>query len=124
VFGILLFFGAVMASLAGTTLLWPGTRLEPIWRLNVRAYRELAPLGRAIGLPFLFLSVTLAAAGVGWFRHRKWAWWLAIAIIAAQVAGNLANFIVGRVVEGAVGGAIAGALLFYLARNAVRESFE
>jgi hypothetical protein len=123
-FGAFLFFGAAMALLAGATLLWPGTRLDLIWRLNMRAYRELAPLGRAIGLPFLLLGVTLGSAGVGWFRRRKWAWWLAVAVIATQVAGNLANIVLGRVVEVAVGGTIAAALLFYLLRAAVRESFE
>jgi hypothetical protein len=57
-------------------------------------------------------------------RRRKRAWWLAVAVIAAQVAGNLANIVLGRVVEGAVGRTIAAALLFYLLRNALRESFE
>jgi hypothetical protein len=41
--GIFLFFGAMMASLAGTTLVWPGTTLDRLWTLNPRAYKELAP---------------------------------------------------------------------------------
>lgn len=32
--GIFLFFGATMASLAATTLLWPGTALDRLWVLN------------------------------------------------------------------------------------------
>jgi len=36
-----LFFGSVMASLAGTTLLWKGTVLDRIWLLNSAAYKQL-----------------------------------------------------------------------------------
>jgi len=70
--GIFLLFGTVMAFLAGTTLVWPGTVLDHAWALNPRAHRELAPLGRMIGIPFLLLGVTLLALAVGWFRRCLW----------------------------------------------------
>jgi hypothetical protein len=41
--GIFLFFGAIMASLAATTLLWRGTVLDRVWALNPMAYKQLAP---------------------------------------------------------------------------------
>ena len=66
--GIFLLFGAVMASLAGATLLWRGTALDRMWTLNPRAYKELAPLGKVVGIPFLMLGVLLAVACVGWFK--------------------------------------------------------
>jgi hypothetical protein len=121
--GVFLFFGAIMASLAGTTLLWPGTGLDRMWVLNPRAYKELAPFGKATGIPFLLLGVALAVAGVGWFKQFLWAWRLAVAIIATQILGNFVNVILGRVVEGAIGITIAGALLFYLLRSEVRGAF-
>jgi hypothetical protein len=122
--GIFLLFGAAMACLAGTTLLWRGTTLDRVWALNQRAYNELAPFGRAVGIPFLLLSFTLALAAVGWFKHRLWGWWLAVAIIATQVAGNLVNLFIGRVVEGAVGFTISFLLLLYLLRRGVRAAFK
>jgi hypothetical protein len=67
--GVVLFFGAVMASLAGTTLIWPGTLLDRIWVLNASAYRQLAPFGKMVGVPFLVLGTALTAAGVGWFER-------------------------------------------------------
>jgi hypothetical protein len=121
--GIFLFFGTLMALLAGITLVWPGTMLDRVWALNARAYRELAPFGRAIGIPFLLLSAVLAAAGAGWFRRRLWGWGLAVLLIAGQVIGNVVGIFQGRLIEGVVGFTIAGALLFYLLGAKVRAAF-
>ena len=122
-FGIFLFFGAVMAALAGTTLAWRGTALDRIWALNPSAHRQLAPLGRAIGVAFLMLGIVLALAGVGWFRRRLWGWRLGVAIIATQGVGDLINCVRGDLLRGGVGFAIAGGLLFYLLRPEVRANF-
>jgi hypothetical protein len=121
--GIFLFFGATMASLAATTLLWRGTSLDGIWRLNPAAYKQLAPLGRGIGGLFLLLGLALAAAGIGWFRRRLWGWRLAVGIIAIQIIGDVVNCIRGDWRHGAIGVVIAGALLLFLLRSAVRRAF-
>lgn len=121
--GIFLFFGAVMASFAGTTLVWPGTTLDRLWTLNPRAYKELAPHTKAVGIPFLLLAVTLAVAGMGWFKRRLWGWQLAVGIIAVQILGDLVNAFMGDLVKGGVGFVIAGALLVYLLRPEVRAAF-
>jgi len=121
--GIFLFFGAVMAAFAGTTLLWPGTPLDRAWALNASAHQQLAPLGKSVGILFLVLSAALALAGVGWFRRRLWGWALALIIIATQVLGDLFNILRGDFLRGAIGVAIAGALLFYLLRPQVRAAF-
>lgn len=85
--GIFLFFGAVMASLAATTLLWRGTALDRLWALNPNAYQELAPLGDIVGIFFFLLGADLITAGIGWFRRRLWGWRLAVVIISTQVLG-------------------------------------
>jgi hypothetical protein len=121
--GVFLLFGAAMACLAGTTLLWPGTVLDRTWALNPRAYRELAPLGWMVGITFLLLSAALFTAGVGWFRGRPWGWSLAVALIATQVLGNIVNLFLGHIAEGATGSIIAGALLAYLLLPRVKNVF-
>ena len=50
--GAFLVFGACMAALAGTTLLWPGTVLDRVWALNKPAYRQLSPAGSSVGALF------------------------------------------------------------------------
>jgi hypothetical protein len=121
--GIFLFFGAAMASLAGTTLTWPGTSLDRLWDLNPTAHKQLATLAKPAGILFLLLAAVLALAGVGWFKHRLWGWRLAAAVIATQVLGDLVNFVRGDYWRGGVGFSIAAALLFYLLRRAVRAVF-
>src|SRR5271156_4339660 len=120
--GIFLVFGACMASLAGLTLAFPGTALDRIWLLNPRAYKQLAPLGKEVGVLFLLLAVTLATAAALWFKRRVWGWRLAVAIIAAQIAGDSVNAFSGHLIEGGIGVAIASALLVYLLRADVRAA--
>jgi hypothetical protein len=121
--GIFLLLGAVMASLAGTTLVWHGSALDRVWALNPHAYRQLSPLGKVVGIPFLLLGAALALAGTGWFKGRLWGWRLAVAIIATQVLGDLVNAFMGDVTKGGIGFVIAGALLIYLLRAEVRAAF-
>lgn len=112
-----------MASLAGETLVWRGTLLDRIWRLNPRAYAELLPLGRVPGILFLLLAVALALAGVGWLQRKVWGWWMAVAMIAAQVVGGMVHLLMDRIAEGAVGVGVAGFLLVYLLRPRVKSQF-
>lgn len=121
--GIFLFFGASMASLAAITLLWRGTALDQIWSLNPTAYKQLAPLGRAIGLLFLLLGASLALAGIGWFQRRLWGWRLAVAIIAIQLLGDALNCVRGDWLHGGIGIVIAGALLLFLLRPQIKGEF-
>jgi hypothetical protein len=121
--GVFLFFGATMALLAGVTLAWPGTILDGIWRLNPSAYRQLAPLGRVVGIGFLFLSTVMAIAGTGWFKRKIWGWWVAVGILATQCLGDLANVVMGHVAQGLIGVSVAGGLLFYLLRRPTRNCF-
>ena len=93
--GVFLLFGAAMASVAGTTLVWP--------ILNPRAHNELAPFERTVGIPFLLLAVALAVAGLGWLKRRRWGWQLAILIIATQMCGDFVNVTRGHVIEGGIG---------------------
>jgi hypothetical protein len=121
--GIFLFFGAIMASLAATTLLWRGTALDRVWALNPIAYKQLAPLGRMVGILFVLLGTALATAGIGWFRRRLWGWRLAVAIIATQVLGDVVNCVRGDWLRGGTSVIIAGALLVFLLQPKIRATF-
>jgi hypothetical protein len=121
--GIFLFFGAIMATLAATTLLWRGTPLDRLWTLNPTAYKQLAPLGRIVGILFLVLGAALTTAGIGWFRRRLWGWRLAVIIISTQVLGDVVNSVRGAWLRGGTGVIIAGALLLFLLQARIRAMF-
>jgi hypothetical protein len=120
---IFLFFGAAIALLAATTLIFQGTFLDRAWRLNPVAHAQLALLGTPIGMVFLLLAVVLAAAAIGWSRRQRWGWGLAVIIMAIQVVGDFGNLLRGDLLRGAIGVTIAGALLFYMTRPRVRAAF-
>jgi len=101
----------------------PGTALDRMWALNLRAYHDLSPLGRSAGLLFLLLALALALTGMSWLKRRRWGWRLAVGHHRNQVLGNLVSIFLGRIVEGVVGFTIAGALLSYIIRPDVRSTF-
>ena len=121
--GVFLFFGVVMATVAGVTLVWRGTFLDHLWVLNPSAHNQLSLLGAAAGVAFLLLGLILAVAGVGWFRRRFWGWAFAAAIIAMQVLGSIVNAARGDFLKGSVGFLLSGALLYFLLRPKVRAAF-
>lgn len=120
---VFLFFGATMAILAGFTLVFRGTPVDNMWRLNPKAFQQLALLGRGIGIAFLVLSCALLCSAIGWLRRRYWGWLLATIIIVIQVIGDLVNAIRGEISQGIFGVAIAGLLLLWLLQPHVRGAF-
>jgi uncharacterized BrkB/YihY/UPF0761 family membrane protein len=121
--GTFFYFGALMATYAAITLLFPGTMLDRGWALNPTAHVQLLSLGRVMGVPFLVLAFALLFAAIGWFRRRRWGWNLGTAIIAVNMLGDLLNMFRGQPAKGAVGVAVAGLLLMYLLRRDVRQYF-
>ncbi len=121
--GVFWFFGAVMAAYACVTLLWPGTALDRLWKLNISAHVELLLMGRAIGFLFLVLGAALVATGIGWSKRRTWGWTLGVILLATQVTGDLASAAMGEYLRGGTGILIAGSLLFYLFRPNVKQVF-
>lgn len=121
--GVFLFFGSSMAALAAFTLLFSGTHIDRVWKLNPAAYSQLLSHPHLFGSGFLLLSLALFAAGYGWFRRYFWARKLAVVIISIQVLGNAVNCIRGDYGRGAMGLLIAGALLAYLLSSSVKRAF-
>ena len=46
-------------------------------------------------------------ASVGMFRYRRWGWWLALRMFAANGLADIAQVFMGRVLEGAIGVTVA-----------------
>src|SRR5689334_20938706 len=111
IIGVFLIFATTMATLAGVTLIHPGTPLDRAWSLNPDAYRLMSPLAPAIGIAFLFLAASLATAALGWFRRAWWGWLMTVAILLTQLLGDTFNLLRGDYLRGAIGILLACALL-------------
>ncbi len=86
---------------------------------------DTGPFGSIIGVGGLVGAVLYFLVAFGlWDRHR-WAWWLAIAIAALHIVGNVAGYVVGGpTVAMAVAGSIAPAIiLVYLLMPGARRTF-
>ena len=116
--------GATISLIAGISLLLPNSFLEPIWRLNPRAYANLARLGLWAVLLLSTVSMLCAAAAIGLWRGSRWGYWLAVGLILTNLLGNVINVVLGTEPRAIVGVPIAAALLAYLIfSKKVREFF-
>ena len=87
-------FGLVMAGLACLALLFPGSMLKELWRLNPSArtsFETMGAWGPALMAP-VALSCGLAAYGL--WSGKRWSRGLAIGILAVNLVGDVANALV------------------------------
>jgi hypothetical protein len=122
--GVFLLWGAAMATLAGVTLIFPGTFLDRAWVLNPTGHAGLSALGRWVGFLFPVLGLALALAGIGWLKRRFWGWILAVLLTGGNLLGDAIRLASGAWLQGLVGVVLAGALFFYIVSAKVRNHFK
>ena len=122
-FALFLAFGALAAGLAAISLLTPGGPLEPMWRLNPRGREGLLRIGGWGPLLLAAVSIACGAAGVGFFRGRRWGYRLGIALLVLNLAGDLVNSGFGIEPRAAAGIPVVALMLWYLSTARVRAFF-
>jgi hypothetical protein len=120
---IFFFFGATMCLLTVAGLLFPGSVLEPMWRLNPDAHAAFLSLGRWSILLMIFVGTACASAAVGLARRKRWGWQIAIMVLATNLLGDAINAIARHDWRTLIGLPVGGALIFYLGSKRVREFF-
>ena len=80
--GVFLFFDPVMASVAGTTLIWQGTFLGSQVDSECARLHTTRTFWQNSWRALLVLGAALAAAGTGWLGRRLWGGRLAVVIIS------------------------------------------
>ncbi|MGH9904878.1 MAG: hypothetical protein ACRD8U_04735 [Pyrinomonadaceae bacterium] len=94
-----------------------------MWRLNPRAHENLSKLGYWAVLLLSAVSVFCAAGAIGLWRGAKWGHWVAVALIAINLIGDVINVLLGTEPRAIVGVPIAAATLAYLLSKTVRDFF-
>jgi uncharacterized membrane protein len=115
--------GALISLTAGASLLFPRSFIEPIWRINPRAYAHLLDLGPWAVVLMFAVSISCAMAAIGLWRRTTWGHKIAVGLIAINLIGDIANTLMGTEPRAILGVPIALAILIYLLSKKVRDSF-
>lgn len=110
-------FGATMCALTIVLLLFPGSALDSLWRMNPEAQRAFQSLGKMSILLMLMVGGACAAAAFGLWRGRRWGRALALTILSFNILGDLANALFRHDYRALIGLPIGGAMIVYLLRD-------
>ena len=115
-------FGATMCALTSFLLLFPGTALDSLWRMNPDAHAAFNSIGRAAFLIMFAVGFACAFAAVGLWRKTTWGIRLALIILSLNIVGDLFNALVRHDYRALIGLPVGGAMIFYLARYRKTDS--
>ncbi len=110
-------FGTTMCTLTVVLLLFPGTPLDSLWRLNPAAQQAFQTLGKIAIALMCVVGMGSAFAAVGLWRGSRLGFWLALVILSFNIVGDLANALVRHDYRALIGLPIGGAMIFYLAKH-------
>jgi len=110
-------FGTSMVLLAAIMLLFPGSVLEPMWRLNPHAREVFAAMGLWAVLLMIFVSSACAMAAMGLWKCKRWGYSAALAILCLNLIGDATNAFLRRDWRTLIGIPIGSAMILYLFRN-------
>jgi hypothetical protein len=107
-------FGAVVSGLAAVMLLFSGSVLEPLWRLNPSAREGFAAMGLWAVLLMAVVCVACGAAALGLRRCKRWGYWTALGILTVNLVGDTTNAVITHDWRTLIGLPIGGAMIMYL----------
>jgi len=116
-------FGAAMSGLTCFLLLFPGTGLDRVWRLNPQAHEAFRGMGTWAVFLMAAVCAACALAARGLWIRAPWGLWLALGILTVNLIGDLANAFLRGDLRTLIGLPIGGALIGYLLTPRVREFF-
>lgn len=110
-------FGAAMSGLTCVLLLFPGSVLDAVWRLNPQARDGLRQMGPWAIVLMAAVCAACALAARGLWMRAPWGRWLAVGILTVNLIGDLGSAVVRGDLRTLIGLPIGGALIVYLLRR-------
>jgi hypothetical protein len=110
-------FGTAMCTLATGLLLFPGTALDSLWRLNPDARLAFQSFGNWLVALMITVGMGCAFAAIGLWQGTLLGVRLALIILSLNIIGDLFNAFVRHDYRALIGLPIGGWMIFYLARN-------
>ncbi len=125
VVAIVLSLAAAIATVTGFSLLFPDPIWNRMWELNRPAYLAFSRFGRLSGVVLFALAIGTGAAALGMIGRKKWGWWAAVTLFAANGMGDLLALADAHdLARSGSGVLIAGLFLYLLMRPDVRAHFK
>jgi hypothetical protein len=109
--------GALMCALTLTLLLFPGTALDWLWRLNPEARLAFQSLGSWSFVLMLTVGTACLLAALGLWRGTVLGTRLALTILSVNLIGNLANALLRGDYRALIGLPVGAVMIFYLVRS-------
>ena len=97
-----------MSALSAVALAFPGSWLEPMWRLNPDARSALGHLGAWAVVLMIGVMAACGAAAAGLWRTQRWGHRLAVGLLGVNLVGDVLNAILRGIAERSSGCRSAG----------------
>jgi hypothetical protein len=115
--------GAIISATCALALAFPGSRLEPMWRLNPEARVSFARMGSWAVVLMVVVAAACSAAAAGLWRERRWGHGLAVGVLGVNLVGDCLNAFLRGDHRTLIGLPIGGAMLAYLLSRRIRDRF-
>jgi hypothetical protein len=116
-------FGTSMALLTLLMLLFPGSVLDSLWRLNPDARVGLQSIGRWAIVLMAIVATACGLSAVGLAKLAPWGRMLALAVLALNLVGDVGGALIRGDPRTLIGVPIGGAMILYLLSSRVRSAF-
>jgi hypothetical protein len=116
-FAVFFAFGAMMSVLTLGLLLFPGGRLDALWRLNPDARVAFESLGLWSFVVMVIVGTACLVAAIGLWRGALWGTRLALAILAVNIVGEIMNVLFRQDYRALIGVPVGVVMIFLLARH-------
>ena len=110
-------FGAMMCALTLALLLFPGSALDSLWRLNPEARLAFQSLGSWSFVLMLTVGTACIFAAIGLWRGTVWGTRLALTILSLNIIGDLVNTLLRHDYRALIGLPVGAAMIFFLVRS-------
>jgi hypothetical protein len=108
--------GANICLLTIGLLVFPGSALDSLWRLNPDAQTAFRSLGKISILLMMTVGGACAFAAIGLATGRPWGRHLALFILVTNLLGDFVTAIARRDPKTLIGLPIGGAMILYLVK--------
>jgi hypothetical protein len=110
-------FGVSMCALTSLLLLFPGSALDALWRLNPDAHSAFQSIGIWSFAIMLIVGTACLFAAIGLWRGALWGTRVAIITLIVNMIGDLSNAFLNFDYRTLIGLPIAAGIIVYLLRS-------